>query len=1126
MTRPLFIALAMILSPLAYTSAQDESNKPDVKTATAEPEKALKSMKVAPGFKVELFASEPLLANPVSFHIDEKGRFYVVETFRHSDGVTDTRNHMNWLDDDLAARTVADRVAMYKKYSTPEGFLKYSREQDRIRLIEDTDGDGKADKATVFADGFNLPETGLAAGVLSRKGKVYFTCIPDLWMLEDKDGDGKADVRTSLHTGYGVHVAFLGHDLHGLIFGPDGKLYFSIGDRGFNVKTIDGKELAVPDMGSILRCDPDGKNLEVVAVGLRNPQELAFNEIGDLFTVDNNSDGGDKARLVHVVEGGDSGWRIGYQYIERPNSRGIWNSEKMWHPAWEGQAAYILPPLANFTDGPSGLTYYPGTGLNATQKGRFYISDFRGAANTSGIRSFKVKPKGASYEIDDPQEFLWGFEVTDCDFGPDGALYATDWVQGWNKNGKGRIWKATDASGNADPAIADTRAKLAEDFDALRPDQLVKLMAHADQRVRLKAQFALAEATIDASRRYAADANNVLERTFRGGIDAFRRQAIEGKETLPRLHALWGLGMVVRAERVNAAPWLTPIKPLLRDPDAEVKAHAIKLLSEFGACDVDQMGELLKDPSHRVRFFAAMGIARLGNVQGVEPIAAWLRTDDGRVPYLRHAAVMALSQIAQESNAGAKALMALESDASSSVRMATLLARRRNGDPGVSRSLDDPAPAIVLEAARAVSELPVFAGQLMVLADLASKPLASEPLARRVVAACEATGDSKGLVTIAMRGDVPEAVRVEALNLLAAWPKPSRRHPITGLARTVAERPLDPAVAALLPALPRLVTSAPDRVRRAAAKAAADLNIKAAAPTLRTLVADASRPAESRVEALRALDALKDDKLADVARVAMNDADPSVRVEAVRAVAKSSPDDAIDTIRGVLDNGPAIEKQGAFATLAEIKNEKADTLLKSWLEKLDSGQVAAEVRLDLTDAAARRDMKDVLAKYEASFAKDDPLGAYRDSLVGGDASRGRRIFREKAEVQCLRCHKVEGDGGDVGPELTGISAKKDRAYILEAIVLPNKQIAEGFETTLIAKTDGQVVSGIVKSQDDKEIRLMTAEGKPLTVLKTEIDETTRGNSAMPEDPIKNLTKGEIRDLIEFLMTTKGAAVAR
>src|SRR5205807_10561092 len=144
---------------------------------------------------------------------------------------------------------------------------------------------GKADKATVFAECFHHIPDGIGAGLLARRGKVWFTCIPDLWLLQDTRGEGKADVKKSLSHGYGVHVGFLGHDLHGLRFWPDGKLYFSVGDRGLNVNAIDGRHVSCPDTGAVLRCDPDGRNLEVFASGLRNPQELVFDEHGNLFTV-------------------------------------------------------------------------------------------------------------------------------------------------------------------------------------------------------------------------------------------------------------------------------------------------------------------------------------------------------------------------------------------------------------------------------------------------------------------------------------------------------------------------------------------------------------------------------------------------------------------------------------------------------------------------------------------------------------------------------------------------------------------------------------------------------------------------------------------------------------------------
>ncbi|MCA9201319.1 MAG: PQQ-dependent sugar dehydrogenase, partial [Planctomycetales bacterium] len=210
---------------------------------------------------------------------------------------------------------------------------------------------------------------------------------------------GKADRQLVLHEGFGVRVAFRGHDLHGLTLGLDGRIYFSIGDRGYHVETK-SETFANPESGAVFRCEQDGSHLEVFATGFRNPQELAFNDYGDLFTGDNNSDSGDLARWVHVWEGGDAGWRMAFQYLA---DRGPWNQELLWKPSFAGQAAWIMPPVENLGDGPSGICYYPGTGLSDSYLGNFFMCDFRGQANQSGVRTFKVRSKGASFELFDQE---------------------------------------------------------------------------------------------------------------------------------------------------------------------------------------------------------------------------------------------------------------------------------------------------------------------------------------------------------------------------------------------------------------------------------------------------------------------------------------------------------------------------------------------------------------------------------------------------------------------------------------------------------------------------------------------------------------------------------------------------
>ena len=479
------LGVTTLAQPAFAQHGEPQKYDPKVKPASAEPLEAMSRMRLQQGFQVSLFAAEPMLSNPVTFALDEKNRVYVIETYRLNAGAEDNRGHMSWLDDDLASRTVADRIAMYKKH-LGSNTKRLEAEHDRIRLIEDLDSDGKADRSTVFADGFNHMEDGIAAGLLARGGKLWFANIPNLWTLRDTKGTGQADERKILHTGYGVHVSFVGHDLHGLKMGPDGRLYFSIGDRGAHIETP-GRTVSVPDTGAVYRCNPDGSELEIFATGLRNPQELAFDDFGNLFTGDNNSDSGDKARWVYVVEGGDSGWQIGYQYIESPNSAAVHSTPRnSWYPHFPEQAAYIVPPIANIADGPAGLVHYPGTGFGSRYNGHFSSScDFRGRSPTSAASiPFANKPKGAGFELVDHQQFVWNTLATDVDFTSDGAMYILDWVEGWNGPRKGRIFKVTEPEHLKDAAVLSTKKLIAEGFAQRSPEELAKLLEHADQRVR------------------------------------------------------------------------------------------------------------------------------------------------------------------------------------------------------------------------------------------------------------------------------------------------------------------------------------------------------------------------------------------------------------------------------------------------------------------------------------------------------------------------------------------------------------------------------------------------------------------------------------------------------------------
>lgn len=1051
-----------------------------------EAEMAMLGFRLPHNMKVELFAAEPLLANPVAFCIDEQGRFLVAETYRQQKGVEDNRYHMDWLLDDLALETVEERLKMFQKH-LGEKIDTYDDEQDLLRLVEDTDGDGQADRSTVFAEGFNGVLEGTGAGVLSRRGQVYYTCIPKLWMLEDKNGDRQAENRTPLHHGYGVRVAFRGHDLHGLRFGPDGKLYFSIGDRGFHIETQDGRTLAKPDTGAVFRCNANGSDLEVFAFGFRNPQELAFDEFGNLFTCDNNSDSGDEARWVYVAEGADFGWRMYYQYF---SDRGPWNREKLWYPHHDGQPAYIVPPVANLSDGPSGLTYYPGVGLPDRYRGHFFLADFRGTTALSGIRSLAVKPQGATFQVIDSHEFIWSILATDVDFGYDGSLYVTDWVHGWEGAQKGRIYRFTHPSSTAAAGTRNAMAIMRKGFTELTTAKLVDLLSHPDIRLRQEAQFELAD-------RQAAELAAV---------------AASNPNRLARLHGIWGLGQIARLD-----DWpIHELLPLLDDPDAEVRAQTAKVLGEAPSDKAfDSLRKCLRDEAPRVKYFAALALGKSGRTDAVPDVLDMLVENNDADALLRHAGAMALTWIADEHG-----LLTAAKHSSRAARMGAILALRRLESPQITTYLQDSEQLLVEETVRAIHDIPMESA-LPEVASLTAESNLSDALLRRVLNANYRLGgivNARRVVAVAMDATMPDTLRLEALEALATWGNPHPLDRVLGCWRPLEPRPSEFIAEVLHPAWDSLL-SGPAEVRSKAIEIALTYEVSDIVSRLHDLLTDKETNGQVRADALTALAQLDVQGIASTLEWAVRDHDRRVRTAAKSLVVRTQPDRATVLLATVLRDGDTLDKQQAIKLLASLASSEADAILSLWLELLISGDAPPEIRLDLLEAAKQREtpqLQQQLDRLERTRNDEGPLAAYRETLIGGDAQRGRGIFQSRSELSCQRCHKIAGRGGDVGPDLSRIGKDKSREYLLESLVLPNNQIAKGFESAVLLLESGQVATGIVKKEERDLLHLMLSDGSVQIFAKSDIEERIPSQSAMPANLIKQLSKSEIRDLVEYL----------
>ena len=221
--------------------------------------------------------------------------------------------------------------------------------------------------------------------------------------------------------------------------------------------------------------------------------------------------------------------------------------------------------------------------------------------------------------------------------------------------------------------------------------------------------------------------------------------------------------------------------------------------------------------------------------------------------------------------------------------------------------------------------------------------------------------------------------------------------------------------------------------------------------------------------------------------------------------------------------GSHVEQQNALATLASQETPAVNMIILQAVDKLLAGQVRPELQLDLLELAGKRSepiIKEKIQKFESSRSSGDPMSFYSEVLAGGNAEAGHNVFFDKPEAGCIACHTINGKGGAVGPNLTGIGSRKSREYLLTALMDPNKDIAEGFLTLEVTTKDGTIVSGLVKSETDRALIVNSAEDGEVEVVKADITKSERASSPMPLEMVKALPKRDVRDLLEFLCSLK------
>lgn len=1076
---------------------------------------------IAEGLTLKIWGVDSLIADPVSIDVDDYGNVYYTRTNRQKNSEFDIRGHQDWELGSIALKNVEEKRAFLHKVLSPENSDKntwhadlngdgsrdwkdMTVEKEHVYRVADTDGDGLADLSQLEVEDFNDEITDAAGGVMKHGNDLFVAIGPDMWKINDTDGDGLADEKKSLSHGYGVHIGFSGHGMSGVEVGPDGRIYWQIGDIGFSGTGPNGEKYEHPNSGVIVRANPDGSDFEVFAYGNRNTHEFVFDEYGNLISEDNDGDHpGESERIVYVVNGADIGWRINWQFgkYRDPdnNTYKVWMDEKLYVPHFEGQAAYITPAIANYVNGPTGMLYNPGTALGEEWKNMFFVAEFVGNPSQSGIHAFRLKPKGATFELAETKKILGGVLATGMEWGPDGAMYFGDWIEGWGTKDHGRIWKLDVDNPDIDER-REVKELLGDDFTKYDKVRLGDLLRHKDMRVRQKAQFELANRDDEGM--------------------AILSAALEQREhQLARVHAIWGISQLARKNKQYG----TTLIPALSDADPEIRAQAAKWIGDVRLQGTgDKLIPLLKDEYSRARFFAAEALGRIAYKPAVEPLIELLAANDDKDTYIRHAASLALARIGD-----AAKVAALSSHPSRAVRMGAVVALRRMSDPGVANFLNDEDEFVVTEAARAINDDLSIEGAIPALGNiLPTTPFKNEALIRRAINANLRAGTEEGinnLTAYASREGNSSAMRAEALAALSTWAKPSVVDRVDGRYRGEITR--DAAIVQRLSkdALIRLAGTTDPAVRVASIKAIGKLRIAEGAERLFAALSSDNNPSV-REEAVKSLAQLNDKRIADAIKLALQDKQKNVRVTALDLLPNMNlaPEVSVPMLEGVIARGTVEEKQAALATLGTVPAANARPSLEKLLSQLEGGKLAPEVLLELSDAIDQikaQDLKQQLKSIIQKSSTDTLKAAYAGALLGGDPDKGARIFYSHQGAQCIRCHAYGDYGGTAGPRLNGVASRLTREQLLESLIDPSARIAAGYGFATIELNDGRKLSGIVQEDTQKILKLKVGT-KPDTVIQQQaIRNKTYGASSMP--PMRSvLTKKEIRDVVGFLATMK------
>jgi putative membrane-bound dehydrogenase-like protein len=1003
---------------------------------------AIAQLAVHPELAASLFASEPMLTNPASIDVDHLGRVWICEAINY-------RAFRN-------ADVIGDRT-----------------EGDRILVLEDSNGDAKADQRVVFYQGRDVDS---AHGIMvmpapDGKGtKAIVSALDSVFFLIDDDGDLKADRKELLFTG--IDGVQHDHGIHAFHFGPDGKLYFNFGNAGKTIKDKHGQPIVdklgheVNDSrhpyqeGMVFRCNVDGSEFETLAWNFRNNWEVCVDSFGTMWQSDNDDDGNRGCRFNYAMEYGNYGYKDEMTGAAWSEPRTNWEAEiprRHWHLNDPGVIPNVLQTGAG---APAGMCGYEGELLPERFRGALFQTD----PGTNICRAFVLKADGAGYTADsvnilDGDRDKW-FRPCDVCVAPDGSLLVADWydpgVGGHRMEdiGHGRILRVTAkeavASGYRVPAV-DVSSPAGAAAALKSPNMATRCLAwSALQRFGQSAEPSLLEMRHSSNPVYQARALWLLGKLRRPDAmtAATARDAMQDKNSDIRITGIRLARQLVSQQRfktLHDAVDLEDSSPAVRREILIAMHDAASLWDDAG----DHRDNILRDWSRLARqydgrdrwYLEALGIAAEGRWDGC---LAALQHDLG---------------VGWTSNEAGRDILWRSRGAKSGEQLAAVIA-------------DPQTPAT--EAPRFFRSLDFQPAEI-----------------RQQILPALAFGAKNGLAD-----DQISLIRTESLSRLQGF-----------------DASQDPACMAVLETVLDDCAGSEQFVRLVE-----KFNIVG---RYAGLLAIAQAQPESQL-AVDALSVLYSKGRSDLIGGGLDDNDLDLAEKTI--IAMTTAGDARgngalfellqDAARPLAVRRMAVKAIGASSAGAEKLLDMAQR--HDYPDELKDALAAA-----LGSARWPAVRESALAIFPLPPTKDStPLPPLDDLIArAGDAARGKIVFNTTGT--CAKCHKANGIGQDIGPDLSEIGNKLARQAMFESILYPSAAVSHNFETSVVVTDDGLTYRGILVSEDGKELKLKDETGILRTIPLSAVEQRSKADvSLMPANIQSMITQQELVDVVEYLASLK------